>query len=211
MNPRGRSLAGEGGFAVSLETIAGLFISYGYWIVFVAILLDNAGLPIPGELFLVALGGVARMGHLDPTLGLLVAASAAVMGDSLGYWGGRVAGDWIGGGLMVRGRPAGLAVVLGRFVVGARVLVAPLSGLTRMPFATFVALDAFGCVLWTGAFIALGYGAGGWAMKVNGGLPAVIVVVELALAVVLAVHLLRRVARPRRVTEPAAAATSRAA
>lgn len=196
---------------MSFETIAGLFITYGYWIVFVAILLDNAGLPIPGELFLVALGGVARMGHLDATLGLALAAAAAVMGDSLGYWGGRVAGDWIGGGWSTRGRPAGPAVVFGRFVVGARVLVAPLAGLTRMPFATFVALDALGCVLWTGTFIALGYSAGGWAMKVNGGLPAVIIVVELMLAVVLAVYLLRRVARARHVPEPATVSTSRAA
>ena len=211
MNPWGHCLAAEGGFSVSLETIADLFVSYGYWIVFVAILLDNAGLPIPGELFLVALGGVARMGHLDPMLGLLLAACAAVVGDSLGYWGGRVAGDWIGGALTTRGRPAAPAVVFGRFVVGARVLVAPLAGLTRMPFAKFVSLDALGCVLWTAAFIGLGYGAGGWALKLSAGLPALIVAAEIVLAVVLGVHLLRRVARPRRLPEPVAASSSRAA
>ena len=40
---------------LSGELLMGLFLAYGYWIVFTAILLDNAGLPIPGELMLLSL------------------------------------------------------------------------------------------------------------------------------------------------------------
>ena len=50
---------------LTAELLIGLFIAYGYWIVFTAILLDNAGLPIPGELMLLAFGVVAKDGHLD--------------------------------------------------------------------------------------------------------------------------------------------------
>ena len=77
---------------LTAELLMGLFVAYGYWIVFTAILLDNAGLPIPGELLLVAFGVVAKNGHLDPLLGLAIAATAALVGDNIGYWIGRLAG-----------------------------------------------------------------------------------------------------------------------
>ena len=49
--------------AMTAEILIGLFVAYGYWIVFMAILLDNAGLPIPGELLLLAFGIVAKDGY----------------------------------------------------------------------------------------------------------------------------------------------------
>jgi membrane protein DedA with SNARE-associated domain len=144
---------------LSTDLLMALFIVYGYWIVFTAILLDNAGLPIPGEIMLVALGAVARAGHLDVVVGLAVATMAALAGDSIGYWIGRLGGRRM---LARLGRrpwfaPGHLSVVLGRFVVGARVLVAPLAGVARMPFARFLVVDAAGCLVWASAFILLGY------------------------------------------------------
>jgi membrane protein DedA with SNARE-associated domain len=147
---------------LTAELLMGLFIAYGYWIVFTAILLDNAGLPIPGELLLLAFGVVAKDGHLDPLLGLAVAATAALVGDSLGYWIGRAGGAKILArvGVRPRFRPGHASVVFGRFVIGARVLLAPLAGFTRMPFPRFLALDALGCFVWAGVFILIGYGSG---------------------------------------------------
>jgi membrane protein DedA with SNARE-associated domain len=145
------------------ELLIGLFIAYGYWIVFTAILLDNAGLPVPGELLLLAFGMVAKAGHLHPLIGLAVAVAAAVAGDSLGYWIGRLGGARVlarvGSGAP-RFTPGDTSVVFGRFVVGARVLLAPLAGLGRMPFARFLAFDAVGCLVWAGAFILIGYASG---------------------------------------------------
>jgi membrane protein DedA with SNARE-associated domain len=57
---------------MSSESLLDLFTAYGYGIVFAAIVLENAGLPIPGELLLLAFGGSARAGQLDPLAGLLV-------------------------------------------------------------------------------------------------------------------------------------------
>lgn len=147
---------------LTAEILVGLFIAYGYWIVFTAILLDNAGLPIPGELLLLAFGVVAKTGHLDPLLGLAVAATAALVGDTLGYWIGRTAGGRVLArlGRSPRFTPGRASVVFGRFVVGARVLLAPLAGLTRMPFPRFLAFDAVGCFVWAGLFILIGYASG---------------------------------------------------
>ena len=147
---------------LTAELLMGLFVAYGYWIVFTAILLDNAGLPIPGELLLLAFGVVAKNGHLDPLLGLAIAATAALVGDNIGYWIGRLAGarGIARMGRTPRFKPGSASVVFGRFVIGARVLLAPVAGLTRMPFGRFLACDAIGCLVWTGAFILIGYSSG---------------------------------------------------
>jgi len=148
--------------AMTAEILIGLFVAYGYWIVFTAILLDNAGLPIPGELLLLAFGVFAKDGLLDPLLGLLVAVTAAMAGDSLGYWIGRLGGARVLSrlGQRPRFRPGDASIVFGRFVIGARVLLAPLAGLTRMPFGRFLVFDSVGCLVWAGAFILIGYASG---------------------------------------------------
>jgi membrane protein DedA with SNARE-associated domain len=147
---------------LTAELLMGLFVAYGYWIVFTAILLDNAGLPIPGELLLLAFGALAKSGHLDPLVGLAVAATAALAGDTIGYWIGRIGGTRVLTrlGRKPRFTPGHASVIFGRFVVGARVLLAPLAGVTRMPFTRFLAFDAVGCLVWAGAFILIGYASG---------------------------------------------------
>jgi membrane protein DedA with SNARE-associated domain len=147
---------------LTAELLMGLFVAYGYWIVFTAILLDNAGLPIPGELLLLAFGVTAKAGHLDPLVGLAVAALAALLGDSLGYWIGRTGGRRVVArlGRSPRFTPGCASVVFGRFVIGARVLLAPLAGVTRMPFQRFLAFDGLGCLVWSGSFILIGYASG---------------------------------------------------
>lgn len=147
---------------LTVELLVGLFIAYGYWIVFTAILLDNAGLPIPGELLLLAFGMLAKDGHLDPLLGLAVAATAALVGDSLGYWLGRLGGARLIAriGRVPRFTPGHLTLVFARFVIGVRMLVAPLAGVNRMAFPRFVACDALGCLIWAGVFILIGYASG---------------------------------------------------
>jgi membrane protein DedA with SNARE-associated domain len=147
---------------MSTESLLGLFAVYGYAIVFVAILLDNAGLPIPGELLLLAFGGLARGGELDLFTGVAVATAAALMGDSAAYWGGRCGCHYFLPARVAQERlsPRPLTVVLGRFVVGARLFFAPLAGCSRMAFARFLLMDGLGCLLWAGAFILIGYLAG---------------------------------------------------
>jgi len=147
---------------MTAEILIGLFVAYGYWIVFMAILLDNAGLPIPGELLLLTFGIVAKNGQLDPVLGLAVAVAAAMAGDSLSYWIGRLGGDRVLArlGQRPRFRPGNASVVFGRFVIGARVLLAPLAGVTRMPYGRFLTFDAVGCLVWASAFILIGYASG---------------------------------------------------
>jgi len=144
---------------VSFDLIAPLLATYGYPILFIAICLECAALPIPGELLLLALGGLAAQGHLDPSLGVLIAALAAVLGDSISYGAGRRWGPDLIDRIRIAKRwtPGALTIVFGRFVVGARVAVAPLAGAHRVGFGRFVFFDALGAMLWAALFVVAGY------------------------------------------------------
>jgi membrane protein DedA with SNARE-associated domain len=158
------------------EFLLAPFIQYGYWLVFAGILLDNAGLPIPGEFVLMAFGALVRTGHVDAGLGLLVATVAAMSGDSAAYWMGRLGGDrllgtycrlTLGSGQCVRRATAfyrlhgSAAVVLGRFVIGVRAFLFPLAGSARMPYSRFLLFDGVGALIWVGVFLVTGYSIGG--------------------------------------------------
>ena len=188
-----------------------LFVQHGYAIVFGAILLDNAGLPIPGELLLVIFGALAAKGDLDPVLGLLVASAAAMSGDGIGYWLGRLSGERIlraycrltlGSGQCVRkavgyyqlhGRAT---VVFGRFVMGVRAFLSPLAGSAGMPFPQFLFFDALGALVWSGLFIAVGYSLGWDPERVHDGYrglsTALLTMIGIGGVVYLVVKLVRR-------------------
>lgn len=190
--------------------LLGLFVAYGYWIVFTAILLDNAGLPIPGELLLLAFGVVAKDGHLDLILGLLVAAAAAMVGDSLGYWIGRLGGNRVLArlGQRPRFRPGNASVVFGRFVIGARVLLAPLAGVTRMPFGRFLLFDGVGCLVWASAFILIGYASGVRLEVMQQSLRMVSVAAQSLIVAALGAWAITKLVRRRTAAAPAPATVS---
>jgi membrane protein DedA with SNARE-associated domain len=182
---------------MSVESVAQLLAAYGYVIVFVAILLDCAGLPLPGELVLVTLGGMAGTGHLNPVLGLAVAVIAALIGDSISYSAGRLGGDRILARLRLRNRfaPGSAAVVFGRFVVGARIALAPLAGANRMPLPRFLLLDAIGAAVWAGVFVFLGYGLRIDLGAIQRHWNSVTFGVEITLAIAIGAYLASKLAR----------------
>jgi membrane protein DedA with SNARE-associated domain len=146
---------------VSLELIASLVVAHGYPVLFTIIALDCAFLPIPGELLLLTFGGIAVQAHFDLGVGIAVAALAVLVGDSINYWLGRFGGKRVLSKFRFAQRwtLGAPSVVFGRFVIGARVVVAPLAGARRMPFGKFLLLDAIGATLWAGSFVLIGYAA----------------------------------------------------
>src|ERR1700680_5337144 len=77
-----------------LEMLRGALVHYGYWAVGGALLLENAGVPVPGETILLLACFLAYSEHdLRLPWIMLVATLAATVGDNLGfalgYYGGR--------------------------------------------------------------------------------------------------------------------------
>ena len=158
----------------SLEVLLG---RWGYAVIFVGMLLENAGLPLPGETLTLLGGYAAGSGQLN-VLGVMAAAGGgAVLGDNIGYWVGRRygwqlllrVGGWLGqspdqlDGVRLRfQRHAGWSVFLGRFVAVLRVLAGPLAGAVAMPYRRFLVCNLAGALLWSSLMVSLAWLGGRW-------------------------------------------------
>ncbi len=138
------------------------------------------GFVIPGEIG-VLLGGVLANQHKLPLWAALAAGIAgAVIGYSVGYEVGKRYGERLLNKIPNRvlkpehldkaeesiRRQGGRAVFVGRFTTALRVLVPGLSGMSRLPYRTFLAWNLAGGVLWATAFVLLGYVAGSQYQRV---------------------------------------------
>ena len=157
---------------IPLDMVQNIAREYGYWAVFCGILLENMGIPLPGETVTLVGGFLAGSHELDVWYVLAAATFGAILGDSAGYWVGYY-GGWplivrIGGWLKisesalekVRDRfsnNADKAVLFGRFVALLRVFAGPLAGITRMPYPKFLLCNAIGAATWASTMVSLSY------------------------------------------------------
>jgi membrane protein DedA with SNARE-associated domain len=185
---------------VSFESLAQLVVAHGYLVISTAIALECAALPIPGELLLLTFGGLSAQGRLDPALGIAVAALGVIVGDSVAYWGGRLGGQRV----LERMRfgscwsPGTATIVFGRFVIGARVMVAPLAGASRRPFIQFLAIDTIGALIWSALFVLGGYAAGANVAVLQRHFTSVVTAIQIVVAVAIAAYALSRLLRHAR-------------
>jgi membrane protein DedA with SNARE-associated domain len=186
--------------AMSFDVLANLVLAHGYLVVFVAVALDCAALPIPGELLLLTIGGLAFRGHLDPVSAIAVAVAGVIIADGIGYWAGRLGGQRVLNrvGLGRRWTPGITTLVLGRFVIGARVVVAPMAGARRLSYGRFVACDAVGALLWSTAYVLLGYGAGANLGVVQQHWKTAMTFVQIGLTIAVVAYVARRLLRTSR-------------
>jgi membrane protein DedA with SNARE-associated domain len=149
--------------------------SYGYIAIFGIILLESAGIPLPGETILIGAAVYAGSHQtLDLRLIIATAAGAAILGDNIGYWLGRTLGRkallrWgrligldqrkldLGEYLFLR--HGGKIVFLGRFVAVLRVFAAVLAGADRFPPLQFLLFNVLGGIAW-----AVAFGTGGFLL-----------------------------------------------
>src|SRR5437773_7030466 len=69
----------------SLQLIEHYMLVYGYWAVFFGVMLENAGVPVPGETILLIAGYFASTGEFNIALVMVIAACGAVIGDNIGF------------------------------------------------------------------------------------------------------------------------------
>jgi membrane protein DedA with SNARE-associated domain len=165
-------------------TLAHLLSTYGYAAVFVLVMLESAGIPLPGETILITASIYASTTHgLDIRLVVGSAAAGAIAGDNIGFWVGRSFGQrllsrWgpniglderkqkLGQYLFLR--YGGLIVFFGRFVAMLRAFAALLAGINRLPPLRFFFYNAAGGVIWASIFGFGGYALGQGIHRVAG-------------------------------------------
>ncbi len=165
----------DGGF--DMATLQDVLGRWGYLVIFAAMLLENAGVPLPGETVTLLGGYAAGSGQLN-VLGVMgAAAGGAVLGDNIGYWVGRrlgwglilKVGRWLGQSPTqlekLRDqflRHAGKSVLLGRFVAVLRVVAGPMAGAVGMPYPKFLLCNVVGATLWATTMVSLAWLGGRW-------------------------------------------------
>ena len=145
-----------------------LIQTYGLWVLFGVVMMECLGIPMPGETALVGAAIYAGSTHrFDIVSVVLVAATAAIVGDNIGYLIGRSLGLRL---LMRYGkyihlndsrlkvaqymflRHGGKIVFFGRFVAILRTYSALLAGVNRMDWRHFVVMNALGGICWASLF-----------------------------------------------------------
>jgi len=156
-----------------LELLRGYLTHYGYWAVGLALLLENAGLPVPGETILLLASFLAYSEHrLGLPYIILVGVCAATLGDNLGFaigsYGGRplleryqktlrIRPSVIARGEYLFARYGAATIFVARFIAGMRIIAGPLAGVLRMPWRKFLLFNFLGAVLWVSAIASVGY------------------------------------------------------
>ena len=191
------------GSAHVLELLREYFQQYGYWTVAFMLLLENAGLPVPGETTLLFASFLAYSEHrLQMPVVIAVGIAAAMTGDNagyaIGYFGGRRLVNrylhvlHINDAAVRRGesffaRHGALAVFGGRFIAGIRVLTGPLAGTLCMPWGKFFVFNFLGATAWVLLIASLGYFFGGQWGRLHHILGRANLAVVLALFIVFAI------------------------
>jgi membrane protein DedA with SNARE-associated domain len=155
-----------------MPDILNLIAKYGYQSLFVALLLEAIGLPVPGALALLAAGAASAAGVLHPALAFGTAIAAMLFGDTTLFFAGRYAGwsllaflcglslspevcilrsaKWF----YKRGRTT---LLFAKFLPGVNTMAPPLAGSMHMRASQFFRFDLGGVLIYALAYGSLGY------------------------------------------------------
>lgn len=161
-----------------MPDIAALVREHGYWVLGLIVMLENAGVPVPGETALLAAGYLTSPDggqHLHLWAVIPIAFFAAIAGDNLGFWLGRKVARprlaarrrflFLTPGRMKMAEQyfekyGALTVFFARFVTGLRVVAGPAAGASGMWWGWFFAANAAGALCWAVAIALVGHYAG---------------------------------------------------
>ena len=148
---------------------------YGYLAVGGFVLLEDFGVPVPGEALLIAAAVSAGSGHMNIAVVIIVAVVGAIIGDNIGFaighFGGRPLVERFGRYIFLTPKRldhaekyfdshGGKIVTFARFIEGLRQINGLLAGIVGMHWAKFLGFNALGAVLWVCTWAGLGYLAG---------------------------------------------------
>jgi membrane protein DedA with SNARE-associated domain len=172
-----------------------ILLTYGYLLLFAAVLVEQFGIPLPATPFLLAAGALSAEGQISFSLALVAGIVAALTADSAWFLIGRRYGHHVLRILCklslepttcVRktqdsfGRRRGVTLMIAKFVPGLATLAPPVAGENGMGYGSFLFFDGIGAALWVGALLVAGRFFGDllkrdtslldWAGRFSGGL-----------------------------------------
>lgn len=147
-------------------------VRHGYSLLFVWVLAEQLGLPLPSAPILLAAGALAGTHRMNLTTAVALPILAVMICDAFWYELGRRRGvkvvQWLCRVALepdscvhrtqVRFEKSGpWALVVAKFIPGLNAMAPPLAGMSRMPWQRYALFDGLGTALWTGSYIGSGY------------------------------------------------------
>jgi membrane protein DedA with SNARE-associated domain len=196
-----------------LNALSGPLNHFGYLAVFFLVLVEDFGIPVPGETILIAAAIYAGHQQLNVVAVGLVGFVAAVIGDNIGFaighFGGRaLALRWGKYVFLTEERlvqaekffdhHGGKVIVAARFIEGLRQANGIIAGIGGMHWRRFVIFNAIGAALWVGTWVSLGYLAGNHIDSIYHYITQYSLYALIAVVAVIAALIIRHVVRRRR-------------
>ncbi len=156
----------------NLKETLELLARHGYWVLFVNVLLEQIGIPVPAVPVLFGMGALVGMARFSFAQALLISVLACLISDSIWYTLGRVKGQSVLKTLcrislepdscvsMTKGwfeRLGSSALLFAKFVPGFSTVAQPMAGANGVHPLRFLVLDALGSALWASSFLGLGF------------------------------------------------------
>jgi len=155
--------------------LLGVYVYFGLWFVVFAETGLAVGFFLPGDSLLVVSGLFAAAGKLNVAFVLLAFFLGSVLGDSTGYWTGRIMGKTLFNRESSRiFKPSRVekarqffekygpkTVILARFVPIVRTFAPLVVGAAEMPYSKFLPFSILGGLLWITSMVLAGYFLGG--------------------------------------------------
>ena len=145
---------------------------HGYAVTAIAFFVGSCGLPVPLSVVLLTAGAAAHGGSLNFWLVLLSAFVAAMLGDTLMFFGGRYTGWWLLAGLCQVSMNPDVCIfssartfhqrgpktlLIAKFIPGLGTVAAPLAGSLNMRLGRFLRLDSLGVLMYVSAWGSAGF------------------------------------------------------
>jgi membrane protein DedA with SNARE-associated domain/rhodanese-related sulfurtransferase len=154
-----------------VDLLLHLIETYGLLVVFVTVLLDQGGIPVPAYPPIIVTSALAYDQYESVWPILIVATLAALLADLLWFAGGRRLGarllrlmcrlslspdSCVSQTRGIYARWGAPSLMVAKFVPGFAAVATTLAGETRTPVLRFVFFDGLGAMLWAGIAVALG-------------------------------------------------------
>jgi membrane protein DedA with SNARE-associated domain len=155
-----------------LSEVVHILVVYGYLVVFLWVLAEQIGLPIPAIPLLLSAGALAGHGKMSFPILLLTALVGCVISDAFWYELGKRRGSAVLNVLCkmslepdscverTRGtfdRHGPQSLLYAKFVPGLNTVAAPIAGMTGLSYPRFLIFDIAGSILWAGSSLLAGY------------------------------------------------------
>jgi membrane protein DedA with SNARE-associated domain len=192
---------------------------FGYLAVVGLVLIEDFGVPVPGETVLILAAVYAGTGRLNVVLVGLLGFLGAVVGDNIGF----AIGHFGGRRLLARygryifltperidratgffDRHGGWIIIVARFIEGLRQANGIIAGISGIHWAKFLAFNAIGAALWVAVWTSIGYLSGNHINTIYDTATRYSTYLAIALGALLLAYILRRALRMRRDRAPSA-------